>query len=354
MSPSLERRRANDDRVTAPSSATPVLATRPADRPLLLALRDIKLAHSVFALPFALLAACLAAPVIGPPQGEPWTAGQAARALGPIDGPIDWSRFAGQLALIVLCMVAARTWAMLVNRLADRGFDADNPRTARRAIASGHLSARRGFVYALAAAAIFVLGAGAFWPLFGNPWPTILALPVLAWIALYSYTKRFTALCHLFLGGALAVSPLAAMIALRPQLLFVWPPTPTGLSAFALAGFVALWVAGFDIAYALQDLAFDRQRSLRSIPAALGPKRAIRTARLLHALALVLLILAGLPDPRLSVGFFTASGVVGLLLVYEHVVLHRRGVAGLPMAFFTLNGIISLLLGVVGAADVFL
>ena len=222
---------------------------------LTLAARDIKLAHSVFALPFAILGAALAAD---------FSASPAHLTL--------------QLVLIVLCMVAARTWAMLVNRLADARIDAKNPRTTRRAMASGDLSTRDGRTIALASAFLFCAFAFLFWPLTGNPWPAILCVPVLGFIALYSYTKRFTALCHAFLGAALALSPVAAVIAIEPTYL-------AGPTIWLIAGFVLLWVAGFDIIYALQDLDFDRAEGLHSVPAALGWKRAIWVSRLCHLAA---------------------------------------------------------------------
>ncbi len=139
---------------------------------------DIKLAHSVFALPFAVLGAFLA-----------WPETRSAGA------------FAGQLGLVVICMVFARSWAMMVNRVADAKIDAANPRTAGRAIPAGRLDRRHATMIMFAAAALFMGACALFWVFFQNPWPTILGAPVLAWIALYSYTKRFTALCHLFLGG---------------------------------------------------------------------------------------------------------------------------------------------------------
>lgn len=294
--------------------------------PVVLGLTDIKLAHSVFALPFAVLGAFLAA---------------AGR-----DGAIGWRRFGGQLGLVVACMVFARTWAMLVNRLADRHFDAANPRTARRAIASGRLRARDGLLVALASAAAFLACCAGFWAAYGNPWPIVLALPTLAWIAFYSFTKRFTALSHLFLGGALAVSPLAAAIAVRPAALADTP------ALWLLAGMVLLWVAGFDVAYALQDIEFDRGAGLRSVPARLGPRRALWASRAMHAVAFACLVGAATADARLGALFYGAVALVGALLVFEHVVLARRGVAGLPLAFFTVNGVVSCVLGVAGCVDV--
>lgn len=293
-----------------------------------LAAGDIKLAHSVFALPFAVLGVFLARPADAPP-----------------------GRLAGQLALVVVCMVLARTWAMLVNRWADADIDAANPRTAGRAVASGRLRRTDAAALALASAAGFCAGAWAFWPLFGNPWPTYLCVPVLAWLALYSFAKRFTALCHLLLGSALAISPLAAALAVDPAAIGRVP------ALLAISGMVLLWVAGFDIIYALQDVEADRRQGLHSLPSRLGagqagPRRAIALSRVLHAGAAALLAWAWTLDPRLGWPFAAGLVLVVVLLVAEHLVLHRRGLAGLPMAFFTLNRLISCVVGVLGVADV--
>jgi len=298
------------------------------------ALGDIKVAHSVFAMPFALLAALLA-------SDAPASAGGAG----------SWGVFAGQMALVAWCMVSARTWAMLVNRLADREMDAANPRTAGRLVASGRVGVGEALRAALVSAGLFLAGCVGFWAFYGNVWPTALGIAVLAWIALYSFTKRFTALCHLFLGGALAVSPLAAALAVRPEVYAEGGGTSVAL--YLLAGFVTLWVAGFDVAYALQDLAFDRERGLRSVPAALGWRGALWVSRGLHSAAAGLLVGVGMSEPRFGAVFGVGAAVVVGLLGIEHVVLARRGLAGLPMAFFTLNGIVSVALGVFAGIDVF-
>ncbi len=306
---------------TVGSSQPPALLTK-----LRLAAGDIKIAHSVFALPFAVLAAFLARP-----ESAPWT------------------RFAGQLAVVVACMVLARSWAMLFNRLCDRRLDAANPRTSRRVLASGALSARDGWLLALACAGGFVGACSLFLILWGNVWPIALSVPVLAWIAFYSLTKRFTALCHVFLGAALAVSPLAAALAVHPAALLSSP------ALWLLSGMVLCWVAGFDVIYALQDVEFDREARLHSIPARMGASGAIWISRGLHAAAFALLVLAASPvggDARLGVVFAVAAGLVGVLLIAEHVVLARRGKAGLEMAFFTLNGVVSCVLGLAGVVDV--
>ncbi len=293
-----------------------------------LAASDIKLAHSVFAMPFAVLGAFMARPEGG-----------------------SWGRFAGQAGLVVACMVLGRTWAMLVNRLADADLDAANPRTRGRAVASGRLSRRDGWVMAWLCAAGFVLSAAAFWTLYDNPWPVALSLPVLAFLALYSYAKRFTALCHLLLGAALAIAPLAAALAVQPAALAAMP------ALWLIAGMVVLWVAGFDVIYALQDVDFDRRAGLYSLPSRLGhgdlgPRRAVLLSRLLHAGAAALLLTVGLTDPRLGWLFMVAAAAACACLVLEHIVLARRGLAGLPIAFFTLNGVVSVLVGLAGVVDV--
>ncbi|HMN42455.1 MAG TPA: 4-hydroxybenzoate octaprenyltransferase [Phycisphaerales bacterium] len=303
-------------------SAAPSLPPLSPIAKLGLAAADIKVAHSVFALPFAVLGAFLARPVDG-----------------------AWGRFAGQLGLIVVCMVLARTWAMLVNRLADVRIDAANPRTRRRVLASGRLSVRDGRAIAGGCALAFVGACAVFWIAFANPWPVMLSVPVLAWIGFYSFTKRFTALCHVFLGGALAASPIAAAIAVDPGAIGATP------ALWFLAGMVVLWVAGFDVIYALQDVEFDKGTGLHSIPAAVGAGAAIWVSRALHAGAFAMLALAARGEARFGVVFFAAVGMVGALLVTEHVILAKRGKAGLDMAFFTVNGVVSCVLGVAGGGD---
>lgn len=267
-----------------------------------------------------------------------------------------WQRTAAQLGLIIACMVSARTWAMLANRLLDREIDAQNPRTARRTFAKGDLSVKTGWTFACASAMLFVLSAAGF-ALFGNWWPLMLSVPVLAYIAFYSLTKRFTMLCHVVLGTALALSPLAAALAVNPSSVGLseeglkW--VGGGNSALGwLAVMVSCWVAGFDVIYALQDQDFDRAKGLHSIPAALGWQGAAWVSRVMHFGAFVSLILSARSEPRFDVMFAIGVGMVGVLLVVEHVVLFKRGKQGLEMAFFTLNGIVSVVVGVLGVADV--
>lgn len=300
---------------------------RPAPGAIALIARDIKLAHSVFALPFAVLGAFMVAPRVG-------------------SGGVDWPRMAGLLALVLVCMVAARTWAMVVNRMADRAIDAANPRTRGRVFASGTLPPAAGWTTLAACAGLFLAACALFGVFFGNWWPAILGAPVLAWIAFYSFTKRFTWLCHVFLGGALAASPLAAAIAVGGI------ETLSNPALWLLAGMVLLWVAGFDAIYALQDLDFDREAGLRSIPARFGWKRANTLSRIMHVGAIACLIGVLIADPKFGVVFGIGVVAAIALLVYEHVVLAKRGAAGIPMAFFTLNGMVSVLLGITGLVDV--
>ncbi len=286
----------------------------------MIAMGDIKLAHSVFALPFAVLGAILAT---DSQSNFPWAS----------------------LILIIVCMVFARNWAMLVNRVADANLDAANVRTAERAFASGKLSRNDGYLLLAFNAIAFIITCTFFGILNNNWWPTILSIPVLAWIGFYSFTKRFTWFCHIFLGGALAASPIAAAIAIDPQILAATP------AIFTLGAMVLCWVAGFDIIYALQDLDHDQGAGISSIPSKFGWKNAIWLSRALHLLAITCLLFTWKLEPRFSFAFLIATILVTLILIYEHLILIKRGKAGIPMAFFTLNGIVSLILGTVGSID---
>jgi 4-hydroxybenzoate polyprenyltransferase len=290
--------------------------------------RDIKLSHSVFAMPLALLATFLAAA-----DGSSADRRHLPSAIA--------------FALIVVCMVTARTVAMTVNRLVDARIDAANPRTAGRAIPSGRLS--RGFVavMALLCAAIFMAATVPFWLYWHNPWPLLLSPVALAWLCFYSYTKRFTWLCHLFLGSSLGLSPLAAALAIEPT--YLARPEP-----YLLAGMVLCWVAGFDIIYALQDVDVDRAAGLYSMPAKLGVEPALWISRSLHAISLALLLLLGHLAPSLGGGWAAGVAIMGALLVVEHALVWLSRTRHLDVAFFTVNGAVSLILGGLGILDVVL
>ena len=288
---------------------------------------DIKIAHSVFALPFALLAACMA------------EAGTSET--------IDWGHFGPALILVILAMIFARTAAMLANRLLDHRIDAGNPRTAGRAIPSGRLPVQHATMTFAACIGLFLLTCLGFLWVNDNAWPIILAVPVLAWICLYPLAKRFTWLCHAWLGLSLALSPLAAAIAVSPDALLQQP------SIWLLGGMVLVWVTGFDVLYALQDVDIDRTQGLHSMPSSLGTSTALWLSRLLHLAAVALLFMIYIDDERMHMLFLVAVLVAAALLIWEHVIIARYGTGRITLAFFTLNGIVSCLLGLLGIIDVF-
>lgn len=279
----------------------------------------IKFSHSVFALPFALLATFL-----------------AARPERPT---------AAQLALIVAGMVAARSAAMTFNRLVDARLDAANPRTAGRALPRGTIRPAAAWGFFAAASAAFVAACGGFLWLDGNPWPLRLGVPVLAVLCLYSYTKRFTGWSHLVLGAAIALAPVAAWIAIRPQTL----GAPAGLLLVA----VMFWIAGFDLIYACQDRDFDRRVGLYSVPARLGIAAALRLARVLHVLTVAALLGVGW-TAGLGALYYTGVAVVALLLAVENALVSPGDLRRVNVAFFTVNGVVGLVLGGLGVMDILL
>ena len=281
---------------------------------------DIKLHHSVFALPWAVLSTVLAAHRSG-------------------------GLHVGQLLLVLICMVSARTVAMVANRLLDARYDAANPRTARRAVAAGRVSTRFAWATLVVSAAAFVAAAAAFWPAYGNPWPVVLSVPVLAFLVGYSLTKRFTWLCHVYLGAALALAPLCAWVAIRAGV----SPPPLWMAAA-----VVLWLAGFDILYACQDVAFDRSAGLFSIPAKIGIGPALWAARAVHVGCVGMLIGLWATTPELGVLFAVGIGLTVVLMTVEHAVVKPTDLSRINLAFFTLNGIIGLVLGTLGVVDVLL
>jgi 4-hydroxybenzoate polyprenyltransferase len=281
--------------------------------------QDIKVSHTVFALPWALLGTVLAWREAGGPLG-------------------------GKLLLIVVCMVTARTVAMAANRLLDAELDKRNPRTARRAIPSGALS--RGFYTAIlfACAGAFVAAAAGFWSFYGNVWPLALSVPVLTFLSAYPLLKRFTRLCHYYLGAALALAPVCAWVAVAGTL----APPPLWMAAAVLC-----WTAGFDIIYACQDYESDCATGVFSVPAKLGVARALWVARLTHVVCVGMLVALGLSAPALGTLYWIGVGIATLLLVVEHAIVKPHDLSKVGLAFFTINGVISLLLGALGIADVF-
>jgi len=291
---------------------SPGSSVRQAWSKLRITLEMIKVEHSVFALPFALTGAMLAA------QGWP-----------------TWR----QIFWIVVAMVGARSAAMAFNRIADRDIDARNPRTEKRALPAGHLTLGFAAAFTAVSAALLVLAA---WEL--NPLAFKLSPVALALLLLYSYTKRFTLLSHVVLGMCLGLSPVAAWIALRGDV--SW-------SVILLGVAVTLWVAGFDIIYACQDVDFDCTVNLHSIPKTFGIAAALYASAALHVLMLALLVLVAQMS---GLGGIALGGLVAVaaLLGYEHLLVKPSDLSRLNAAFFTINGYISVLFFLTWAAAILL
>jgi 4-hydroxybenzoate polyprenyltransferase len=275
-------------------------------------LEMIKIEHTLFALPFAFLGAVL-----------------AARGI-----PTTW-----QILWITVAMVGARSTAMAFNRIADKSYDARNPRTKMRAIPAGALSV--GFVwgFTLIAAAIFFVAAAML-----NRLTLILSPIALASVVLYSYTKRWTLLSHLILGWCLAIAPTGAWIAVRGA---IDSPTPLLLSLV-----VMLWTAGFDVLYACQDYDFDRREGLYSIPARFGIARSLWISRMLHAGAFAALVALYFTT---NLGIMALVGLIatGALLIYQHTLVRANDLSRLNAAFFTTNAFVSVILFLTFGSAVF-
>jgi 4-hydroxybenzoate polyprenyltransferase len=271
--------------------------------------RLVKIEHTVFALPFAYVGAFLA--VNGKPSAH-------------------------DLLWITLAMIGARSLAMALNRLIDAGIDARNPRTAGREIPSGQLSVVQVVVFCLLSLALFLVAVWQLDPIVRWLWP----IPVAGFVV-YPYLKRFTWLCHLWLGAVDGLAPVGAWVAITGKL--PW-------QAWMLGAAVALWVAGFDFFYALFDEEVDRREGLHSIVTRFGVRGAFVGARLAHALTVVCLVATGL---GLSVGVFYWVGVaaVALLLAYEHSLVRPGDLRRLDTAFFTMNGVISVVFAVFVIVD---
>lgn len=268
----------------------------------------VKFAHTIFALPFALLGAFLGYQYL-----------QAAERTA--DKPFWLS-----LVLVILCMVFARSAAMAFNRYIDRDIDAQNARTEGREIPAGVISVGQARWFIGLSAGLFMLTT---W--FINPLCFMLSPVALAVILGYSYTKRFTALCHLVLGLGLALAPVGAFIAITGQ--FTWPPIILGIV-------VLTWVSGFDIIYALQDADFDREHQLNSIPALLGRHRALLVSTTLHFVTAGLIVLFGMLTGGGWV-YWVGAAVFLALLAYQHVLVKPSDLSKVNLAFFTTNGIAS-------------
>ncbi len=288
----------------------------------------VRFSHTIFALPFALMAVILAFHAPAPAATSPaeW-----------------WRRGLG----VLLCMVTARTAAMAFNRLVDRSFDAANPRTATRHLPRGDLAVGEVFGLVALSCGAFIASTLLFLP---NWLPLVLSVPVLAWLLGYSYAKRFTMLAHVWLGAALGMAPVAAWIAIRGEALLANPAD--GVPALILGLAVTTWVAGFDIIYACQDAGFDESQGLHSIPARLGVPRALTLAAGLHVVTLAILAALPLVVPQLGAVYWGTLLAIAALLVWEHSLVRPDDLSRVNQAFFTANAAIGLLLLVAIAIDV--
>ena len=280
----------------------------------------VAFAHTIFALPFALVGFFLGV-LHRPESGFPLRV----------------------LALVLLCMVFARSAAMAFNRYADRRIDSHNPRTATREIPSGAISPRAALFFVLASSGLFILTT---WLI--NPICFYLSPVALLVVLGYSYTKRFTPLCHLVLGLGLALAPIGAYLAVTG----VFHIVPIFFS-----GAVLFWVSGFDIIYALQDEAFDRNHRLFSIPVALGRRQALALSVLLHVFSAGFMLAAAWWVTQTLPGFgwiyWLATALFLALLVYQHTIVSAKDLSRVNRAFFTTNGFASLIFGALFILDIY-
>lgn len=275
--------------------------------------RMVKFSHTIFALPFALSATVLAAR--------------------------DHGITLGQILAILFAMVGARTAAMGWNRLIDRHIDAKNPRTAQRELPTGQVSVTAAALLTLFSVIVFLVAAAWLGPLCLWLSPIVLIL-----ILGYSYTKRFTWLCHLVLGLAIGIAPIAAWIAIRGEL---------AAPAIWLMIAVATWISGFDILYALADEGFDKQAGLYSIPVRFGVSRSLVISALLHLGTLVALVSVGV-SAQLGSVYFVGVALIGAVFVWEHSLVRPRDLSRLNVAFFNLNGYVALIYFMATFAEVML
>ena len=275
----------------------------------------IKFSHTIFALPFAFIGFFLASQHFG------YT--------------FEWQT----LCLVILCMVFARSAAMAFNRYLDRDIDAKNPRTATREIPAGIVSPQQALAYVLLNCGLFV--ATTF---FINPLCFYLSPVALAVVLVYSYTKRFTALCHFVLGLGLALAPVGAFLAISQE--FRLLPVLFGV-------LVLFWVSGFDIIYAMQDEEFDKSLQLHSIPTLLGKKNALRLSSFLHFSCAILLLAIGFLA-NFGLFYWLGTAIFVGLLFYQHTLVSENDLSKVNLAFFTTNGIASVVFAIFVMLELFL
>jgi 4-hydroxybenzoate polyprenyltransferase len=277
----------------------------------------IKFSHTIFALPFALIGFSLGiARVIMISERE--------NLKNP---PAVFTGSAVILLLVLGCMVAARSAAMAFNRYLDRDIDAQNPRTAIREIPKGVIEPKHALIFTIVSAVIFV-----YFTSFLNTLCLMLSPVALLVVLGYSYTKRFTPFCHLILGLGLSLAPIGAYLAVMGQ----FDPLPLFFSLIVL-----FWVSGFDIIYALQDEAFDKEHQLYSIPAWLGKEKALFVSSFLHVLTVVFVIIAGNYGP-FGIFYWIGALIFVSMLIYQHAIVKPNDLSKVNIAFMTANGIASI------------
>lgn len=279
----------------------------------------IKFSHTIFALPFACIGFFL------------------ATTQSTTDAVVNWSLFLKVLAV----MVFARSAAMAFNRYIDRDIDAQNPRTAVREIPAGIVTPTNALLFIIGNCVLFIITC-----YFINPLCFYLSPVAIAVILGYSYTKRFTALCHFVLGVGLALAPVGAYLAVTGSF------DTTSQLAILYGCIVLFWVAGFDIIYALQDEDFDRDLGLNSIPASLGKKGALWLSNLLHTLAAAIVLYIGYTDNTHALYWIGAVLFIGLLF-YQHLLVKPTDLSKVNLAFFTTNGVASVVFGILVITDMY-
>ena len=279
----------------------------------------VKFSHTIFALPFAMIGFFLGRYSLTTPQSV--------------------NELMLKFVLVLICMVTARSAAMAFNRWLDAKYDALNPRTAIREIPAGIITSKNALLFTIGAAILFIVTC-----FFINPLCMALSPVALFVILFYSYTKRFTALCHLVLGVGLSLAPIGAYIAVTGH--FDLLPV---LFSFT----VLFWVSGFDIIYALQDEAFDKEHQLHSIPAAVGKANALRVSELLHLLAAACVVFAGIHG-HFSWAYWLGVAVFIGMLIYQHSIVKPTDLRKVNLAFMTANGIASVVFAVFVLLDIFI
>jgi 4-hydroxybenzoate polyprenyltransferase len=291
----------------------------------------VKFSHTIFALPFALTGFFLGVRGISDFQGDDksvWTSS------------VDYlSKNYDLFVYVLLCMVFARSAAMAFNRYLDREFDAINPRTAIREIPRGVISPAAALRFTILNSVLFTVAAGMI-----NITCLYLSPVALLVVLGYSYTKRFTPLCHLVLGVGLALAPVGAFIAVTEQ-------ANAGIIVLSIA--VACWVSGFDIIYALQDEQFDKTQGLKSIPTLLGPAYSLLVSKVLHIITSVCIITSGMLFDMHWL-YFTGSALFALMLIWQHKLVKPNDLSKVNMAFMTTNGLASIFFSIAAVLDLFL